>query len=148
MFFFFSIRILHTRCALVTGVQTCALPIYQLHTQARFLLDYDDLIHYADKLLARQGGVSWVLFKLDGGLDHLLVDEAQDTSPEQWRIVERLTGDFFAGMGAHVDRVRGAQAEAVRTVFAVGDPKQSNYSYTRADPAQFQRMRELFYRKN
>src|SRR3546814_4031310 len=139
MFFFFSIRILHTRCALVTGVQTCALPIYQLHTQARFLLDYDDLIHYADRLLARDGGVSWVLFKLDGGLDHLLIDEAQDTSPEQWRIVERLTSDFFAGEGAHEARAQDRKQSETRTAFAVGDPKQSIYSFQRADPAGFQR---------
>src|SRR3546814_11269926 len=69
------------------------LEAYQRHKQARVLLDYDDLIHYADRLLARDGGVSWVLFKLDGGLDHLLIDEAQDTSPEQWHLVERLTSD-------------------------------------------------------
>src|SRR3546814_1850003 len=100
-------------------------------------------MHYSAKLLARQGGVSWVLFKLDGGLDHLLVDEAQDTSPEQWRIVERLTGAFFSGMGAHEARVRVAQAEPVRTVFAVGDPKQSIYSFHRADPAELQRMHAL-----
>ena len=126
-----------TRALLILG--DAILAAYQRHKEARVLLDYDDLIHVSARLLARQGGVSWVLFKLDGGLDHLLVDEAQDTSPEQWRIVERLTGDFFAGLGAHEDR-----AETLRTVFAVGDPKQSIYSFQRADPAEFQRMRDLF----
>ena len=112
---------------------------YQRHKEARVLLDYDDLIHYSARLLERQGGVSWVLFKLDGGLDHLLVDEAQDTSPDQWRIVEMLTSEFFTGLGAHE-----AREESLRTVFAVGDPKQSIYSFQRADPAEFQRMRDLF----
>ncbi|MGF1592372.1 MAG: double-strand break repair helicase AddA [Kiloniellaceae bacterium] len=126
-----------TQALLILG--DAILAAYQRHKEARVLLDYDDLIHFSARLLARQGGVSWVLFKLDGGLDHLLVDEAQDTSPEQWRIVEQLTGDFFAGLGAHEDR-----AEAVRTVFAVGDPKQSIYSFQGADPAAFQSMRDLF----
>ncbi|MPZ09431.1 MAG: double-strand break repair helicase AddA [Kiloniellaceae bacterium] len=126
-----------TRALLILG--DAILAAYQRHKEARVLLDYDDLIHFSARLLARQGGVSWVLFKLDGGLDHLLVDEAQDTSPEQWRIVEQLTGDFFAGLGAHED-----SAETVRTVFAVGDPKQSIYSFQRADPTEFQRMRDLF----
>ncbi len=126
-----------TRALLLLG--DAILAAYQRHKEARVLLDYDDLIHFSARLLARQGGVSWVLFKLDGGLDHLLVDEAQDTSPEQWRIVEMLTGDFFAGLGVHEDR-----AASPRTVFAVGDPKQSIYSFQRADPAEFQRLRDLF----
>jgi ATP-dependent helicase/nuclease subunit A len=96
-----------TRALLVLG--DAVLAAYQRHKEARVLLDYDDLIHFAAGLLGRQGGVSWVLFKLDEGLDHLLVDEAQDTSPEQWRIVERLTGDFFAGAGRH-DESRSAPA--------------------------------------
>ncbi|WP_193366582.1 double-strand break repair helicase AddA [Pelagibius marinus] len=126
-----------TRALLILG--DAIIGAYQRHKEARVLLDYDDLIHFSARLLARQGGVSWVLFKLDGGLDHLLVDEAQDTSPEQWRIVEMLTSEFFTGEGAHENR-----DAALRTVFAVGDPKQSIYSFQRADPAEFQRLRGLF----
>ncbi len=126
-----------TRALLILG--DAIIAAYQRHKEARVLLDYDDLIHFSARLLARQGGVSWVLFKLDGGLDHLLVDEAQDTSPEQWRIVEMLTSEFFTGAGAHEDR-----DESLRTVFAVGDPKQSIYSFQGADPAEFQRLRDLF----
>ncbi len=129
-----------TRALLTLG--DAIIRAYQRHKEARVLLDYDDLIHFSARLLARQGGVSWVLFKLDGGLDHLLVDEAQDTSREQWRIVELLTGDFFAGSGAHE-----ARSESPRTVFAVGDPKQSIYSFQGADPAAFQEMRDLFRRR-
>ncbi|GAB4395016.1 MAG: double-strand break repair helicase AddA [Kiloniellaceae bacterium] len=131
-----------TRALLVLG--DAIIQAYQRHKEARVLLDYDDLIHCSARLLARQGGVSWVLFKLDGGLDHLLVDEAQDTSPEQWRIVEMLTSEFFTGEGAHEDRVAGAEEQTPRTVFAVGDPKQSIYSFQGADPAEFQRLRDLF----
>ena len=89
------------------------------------VLDYDDLILATLNLLGRSDAAAWVLYKLDGGIDHLLIDEAQDTSPEQWEIVGRLTEEFFSG------ERRG------RTVFAVGDEKQSIFSFQGADPAQF-----------
>ncbi|WP_299623194.1 double-strand break repair helicase AddA [Pelagibius sp.] len=126
-----------TEALLILGEAIIAA--YQRHKQVRVLLDYDDLIHHSLRLLERQGGVSWVLFKLDGGLDHILVDEAQDTSPDQWRIIELLAGDFFSGAGAGEER-----SDLARTVFAVGDPKQSIYSFQRADPAAFEAMRSLF----
>jgi ATP-dependent helicase/nuclease subunit A len=102
---------------------------------ARALVDYDDLIHHTIALLERPGVPSWVLYKLDGGIDHLLIDEAQDTNPDQWRVVRALTGEFFAG--------RGQKREGRRTVFAVGDAKQSIYSFQRADPREFEAMRGL-----
>ncbi len=111
------------------------LAVYEDRKRARALLDYDDLILNARDLLARQGAASWVLFKLDGGLDHILIDEAQDTNPEQWGVIECLSAEFFAGAGAR---------EGPRTVFAVGDAKQSIYSFQRADPAAFGRMRAHF----
>ena len=89
-------------------------------------------------LLRRAGVAPWVLFKLDGGLDHILIDEAQDTNPEQWEIVAALAEEFFAGEGARAE---------VRTVFAVGDAKQSIFSFQRADPAAFARMRRHFKRR-
>jgi ATP-dependent helicase/nuclease subunit A len=102
-------------------------------------LDYDDLILHARELLATREATQWVLFKLDGGIDHVLVDEAQDTSPEQWDVVRRLTGEFFAGLGARAER-----DETARTMFAVGDAKQSIYSFQRADPRAFSEMREAY----
>jgi ATP-dependent helicase/nuclease subunit A len=99
------------------------------------LLDYDDLIETALALLRTPGRAAWVMFKLDGGLDHILIDEAQDTNPEQWEIVAALAEEFFAGEGA---------AERPRTVFAVGDAKQSIYSFQRADPHAFLAMRRHF----
>jgi len=110
---------------------------YQRHKSARALLDYDDLVLNARDLLRRPGVAPWVLFKLDGGLDHILVDEAQDTNPEQWEIIRLIAEEFFVGEGA-----RGGG----RTVFAVGDAKQSIYSFQRADPAAFIAMRAHFAR--
>jgi ATP-dependent helicase/nuclease subunit A len=111
------------------------LEAYERHKKVRALLDYDDLILGARDLLDRPGIAAWVLYKLDGGLDHVLIDEAQDTNPEQWQVIDALSAEFFAGEGAR---------EGPRTVFAVGDAKQSIYSFQRADPAEFARMRDHF----
>src|SRR5262249_963157 len=101
----------------------------------RGVLDFDDLVSTALALLRRPGVAPWVLFKLDGGLDHILIDEAQDTNPEQWQIVAALAEEFFSGEGAR---------SALRTVFAVGDVKQSIFSFQRADPRAFLAMRAHF----
>lgn len=111
------------------------LSAYEAHKSRHAMLDYDDLILGARDLLRGSGAASWVLFKLDGGLDHILVDEAQDTSPEQWEVIAALAEEFFAGSGAR---------EQSRTIFAVGDVKQSIYSFQRADPEAFHRMRAHF----
>ena len=102
------------------------------------MLDYDDLILTTQRLLERREAAQWVLFKLDGGLDHVLIDEAQDTSPEQWAIVTRLTEEFFAGQG--VD----AKPHHPRTIFAVGDEKQSIFSFQGAEPREFEIHRRHF----
>ncbi len=102
-------------------------------------LDYDDLIERASWLLASPGGVSWVHYKLDGGIEHVLVDEAQDTSPDQWRVIEEVASDFFSGAGRYEE-----DAPRPRTMFAVGDEKQSIYSFQGADPAMFGTIRERF----
>ncbi len=105
------------------------------------LLDYDDLIHHTKNLLQRSTMSAWVLYKLDGGIDHILVDEAQDTNPDQWRIIQLLTEEFFAGFGKDVPN------PIIRTVFAVGDKKQSIFSFQGAEPAEFERMRYYFFDK-
>ena len=109
---------------------------YQNAKRLRGVLDYDDLIVETRNLLHRRGAAQWVLYKLDGGIDHVLIDEAQDTSPEQWEIVQKLTEEFFAGQG----RERGQ----LRTIFAVGDEKQSIFSFQGADPGQFEINRRHF----
>jgi len=124
-----------TRALLTLG--TALLEAYHRHKATRAAMDYDDLILTARDLLARPGQSSWVQYKLDGGIDHVLIDEAQDTNPDQWAVVAALTEEFFAGDGI---------SERIRTVFAVGDAKQSIYSFQRADPRAFAAMRERFAR--
>ncbi|MDE2330218.1 MAG: double-strand break repair helicase AddA, partial [Bradyrhizobium sp.] len=116
-------------------IATAAAANYRREKQERGLLDFDDLI---DKTLAMLdgGAAGWVHYKLDRGVDHVLIDEAQDTSPRQWDIVTHLISEFTAG--------EGARDGAVRTVFAVGDEKQSIFSFQGAAPHEFDlRRREL-----
>ena len=121
------------RIAAVTeAIVTVALAVtgeYARLKRLRAALDYDDLILHARDLLLKADASAWVLYKLDGGIDHILVDEAQDTSHDQWEIVRQLAGEFFAGKGAHEGRVR--------TLFAVGDEKQSIFSFQGAAPKEF-----------
>jgi ATP-dependent helicase/nuclease subunit A len=101
-------------------------------------LDYEDLILKAVDLLHQRGIAPWVLYKLDGGIDHVLIDEAQDTNPEQWRVIAALTEEFFAGQGA---------SENPRSIFAVGDRKQSIFSFQGAMPDEFLRFRQHFHER-
>lgn len=107
------------------------LTAYRLEKQAFGALDFADLIEKTKALLTARQAAAWVLFKLDGGIDHILVDEAQDTAPDQWDIVRALTGEFFAGDGR--PRLRDGLD---RSLFVVGDEKQSIYSFQGADPAR------------
>ena len=122
------------RSAALLTVAHEVLTRYQSEKERRGLLDYDDLI---DKTLALLSDftAAWVHYKLDLGIDHVLVDEAQDTSHKQWDIVRRLTAEFTAGAGAR---------SVKRTMFAVGDEKQSIYSFQQAAPREFDEMRRYF----
>ena len=110
---------------------------YQSAKAARAALDFEDLIVKSANLLSGHEGAAWVLYKLDGGLDHILVDEAQDTAPAQWQVVANIAKEFFSDRGA------GSKA-GTRTVFAVGDEKQSIYSFQGARPELFARTGEEF----
>ena len=88
-------------------------------------LDFDDLVERVRALITERADAAWVLYKLDGGIEHVLLDEAQDTAPAQWDVLRALTAEFFVGKGAGADR---------RTLFAVGDEKQSIYSFQGAAP--------------
>jgi ATP-dependent helicase/nuclease subunit A len=101
----------------------------------RGVLDYDDLIVATRRLLGSSESAAWVLYKLDGGIDHVLVDEAQDTNPDQWEVIRSLTEEFFAGESAN---------DRDRTIFVVGDTKQSIFGFQRADPAKLAEMRDRF----
>ena len=122
-----------TRALLI--IATAVAANYRRAKEEKGLLDYDDLIDRTLKMLDRTPS-SWVHFKLDQGIDHVLIDEAQDTSPRQWTIVEHLVSEFAAGAGA---RTGGA-----RTVFAVGDEKQSIFSFQGAAPREFDTRRRRF----
>lgn len=99
------------------------------------LLDFDDMIDRTRRMLLDPGVAAWVLWRLDGGIDHVLVDEAQDTSPAQWQVVRAVSEEFFAGESARRDN---------RTIFVVGDEKQSIYSFQGADPGAFGLMRDHY----
>ena len=103
---------------------------HRIEKEARGALDFTDLIDKTRVLLTQKVEAAWVLYKLDGGVDHILLDEAQDTAPEQWEILSALTADFFAGETS--EGWSGRRAE--RTLFVVGDEKQSIYSFQGADP--------------
>lgn len=108
---------------------------YTEHKRLNAQMDYEDLIFITKTLLEKSDVADWVLFKLDGGIDHILIDEAQDTSPYQWSIIKSISEEFFASKNQ-------------RTVFVVGDRKQSIYSFQGADPKKFEEMRKYFLAKS
>ena len=114
------------------------LPIYTHEKQRRGWLDFDDLIQKSGFLLRNASVADWVLFRLDRGVDHVLVDEAQDTSLKQWDVIDKLTQEFSSGEGARTLQ---------RTVFVVGDKKQSIYSFQGADPTAFDTMAGVFQQR-
>jgi len=100
------------------------------------LVDFDDLIARAASLLSNSAMAEWIRYKLDRSFDHILVDEAQDTNAAQWSIVKALTDDYFDGAGA--------QGDAVRTIFAVGDYKQAIFGFQGTSPENFREARDYF----
>ncbi|SAY39387.1 double-strand break repair helicase AddA [Candidatus Synechococcus spongiarum] len=114
------------------------LSIYAQEKQQRGWLDFNDLIQKSRDLLQDSSVADWVLFRLDQGVDHILVDEAQDTSPVQWDVIDKLTQEFSSGEGA-----RPLQ----RTIFVVGDKKQSIYSFQGAKPEEFDNMANAFSKR-
>ncbi len=121
-----------TRALVTIAAQVIAR--YAKEKERRALLDYDDLIDKALDLFNRSSA-AWVLYKLDLGIDHVLIDEAQDTSPKQWSIVRTIVSEFIPG---------GARPNVRRTIFAVGDEKQSIFSFQGAAPKAFDEMRREF----
>jgi len=101
-------------------------------------LDYDDLIYYTKKLLTDSEMHDWILYKLDGGITHLLIDEAQDTSPKQWQIIEAIMREFYSGESYSSEN---------KTIFVVGDEKQSIYSFQGADVTNFSRVNDFISEK-
>ena len=132
-----SLRTLERSEALfIVGKET--LEAFRAIKADRGVLDFADQTARALKLVTRSSA-AWVMHKLDYALDHLLIDEAQDTSPEQWEIIAALTAELFSGASAR----RG-----LRTVFAVGDEKQSIFSFQGAAPEQFAEMGRFFSKRH
>ena len=125
------------RTAALIAVAAAILEHYDTAKRRRGLLDFEDLVERTRNLL-KTSSSAWVLYKLDRGIDHILVDEAQDTSPHQWEILQAISDDFFSGMG---------RTEQHRTFFAVGDEKQSIYSFQGARPDKFDEMHRHFARR-
>ena len=114
--------------------------LYDAAKARKGALDFGDLVVRTVELLTERASAAWVLFKLDGGIEHVLIDEAQDTAPEQWAIVQALTEGFFSGIGSR----RYGAGRVERTVFAVGDPKQSIYSFQGARPEKLLEQRRYY----
>ena len=124
-------RVLH-------GFAFAFLSIYSARKSARSVLEFEDLIRKADALLRESDMAQWVLYRLDGGIDHILVDEAQDTSPLQWDIVKALAEEIYAA---------ATEGDGPRTVFVVGDEKQSIFSFQGADPHAFAGVKALLHER-
>ncbi|MDH3659050.1 MAG: UvrD-helicase domain-containing protein, partial [Alphaproteobacteria bacterium] len=122
-----------------TGALLCVgaaiIQAYERRKQAQGVLDYTDLIDKSQALLTDQDAGAWVRYKLDQRIDHLLIDESQDTSPDQWEIIQALIDDFWSGEGAR---------EKPPTLFVVGDEKQSIFGFQGADVETYQRLRGRF----
>ena len=100
------------------------------------LVDFDDLIRRAAALLQKSDLSQWIRYKLDRQFDHVLIDEAQDTNPDQWAIINALTDDFFSGLGAAGDKQR--------TIFVVGDYKQAIFGFQGTSPENFASARDRY----
>lgn len=107
---------------------------YRAIKKSKNLLDFEDLILYTRKLFSDRSNMGWVLSQMDLSLSHILVDEAQDTAPAQWDILRMLSGDFFADGDTH---------DTPRSIFVVGDTKQSIYGFQGADPDAFATSRDI-----
>jgi len=112
---------------------------YAQAKQERGVIDFDDMIRRTAALLGTSHMADWVRYKLDRQIDHILVDESQDTNKAQWDIIDSLSDDFFSGSGA--------KSERVRTIFSVGDFKQAIYGFQGTAPERYREAGERFEEK-
>lgn len=143
-----GVRLKQSEAALACAEESYALAMvahdlidrYDQLKEERGALDYDDLIVRTHELLTTSQMMAWVMNKLDHRIDHLLIDEAQDTSEGQWRIAEALVGELVVtsgGMGS---------GDLPRSLLVVGDEKQSIFSFQGADPELFALKQPVFMR--
>jgi ATP-dependent helicase/nuclease subunit A len=118
-----------------------AYEIYKAYENIKLslgVLDFNDLIIKTHKLLNKSLVIPWILYKLDNKISHILVDEAQDTNPLQWDIIRVFVEEFFTGSSSNQEN---------RSIFVVGDVKQSIYSFQGASPEYFNVIKALFKEK-
>ncbi|WP_158380577.1 double-strand break repair helicase AddA [Candidatus Endolissoclinum faulkneri] len=126
------------RSAALIHLSVAVITAYETAKSRSGLLDFEDLVEHLRRLLTIQGEAAWTLFKLDNHLEHILIDEAQDTSSAQWEIVRALADEvFLSGENSVIDK----KSERLSTIFVVGDAKQSIYSFQGADPVEFRNAR-------
>jgi ATP-dependent helicase/nuclease subunit A len=123
------------RTSSLLGIFKVYIDLYNSEKSKNALLDYNDIIDLATNLFSNPNYKDWVLFNLDQKIDHILVDEAQDNSISQWKIITNLCDEFFAGN------------DEKRTLFVVGDVKQSIYRFQGANPHLFNYMQQYFHTK-
>ena len=99
----------------------------QLKKQAN-AVDYDDLINLTLRLINNSEHAQWINYRLNGGIEHILIDEAQDNSSKQWEIINKISENFFDN------------EENQKSIFIVGDSKQSIFSFQGAKPELFNQM--------
>ncbi len=115
---------------LICSLAKIFLDKYEKYKKENSLVDFDDLILMTKSLLNDHNMENWILCKLDHNICHLLVDEAQDTNPDQWSIANSIIQLFY-----HHDRMHNS-------IFVVGDPKQSIFSFQGADLEYFYLMND------
>lgn len=120
------------RTAALISVACEVNKLYSEYKKSSGWMDFDDLVLESRNLLSKQEVVDWIRYKLDGGMDHMLIDEAQDTNSTQWKIIDKLTEEFFVGTSSR---------DILRTFFAVGDSKQSIFRFQGAEPKEFESAR-------
>ena len=124
----------------LVSLYECCLDRYRRKKTAQHLLDFNDLEIYAYEALTLHPEWQNILYVFDEHTDHLLVDEFQDTSTLQWKIIDRLTEEWRSGLGPK------RESGTVPTIFLVGDAKQSIYSFRGANVSLFRHMREKLAR--
>lgn len=97
-------------------------------------LDYDDLIFKTLQVLSDPAVAQNILYKLDRKIDHILIDEAQDTNLYQWKLIDCIIDGFF-------------QHEEHKSIFVVGDHKQAIFGFQGTDPDIFHHIKTLYLNK-
>lgn len=120
----------------ITLFSATVIDKYEEIKEDQKVFEYDDILIKARKILLSENS-DWIKFKISLNTSHVLIDEAQDTNEIQWEIIKIITEDFYTGNSVANDR----------SIFVVGDVKQSIYSFQGANPKHFLEAKEYFKKK-